>query len=491
MDDQTREVTDSGGLQRGLSNRQMTMIGLGGAIGTGLFLGSTLAISTAGPGVILCYIVGAAIAMVVAWALIEMTVVHPTRGSFGAITQRYLGPYAGFVSRWTYWTCQIVAIGGEVVAAGIYMQYWWPDLPVWVSAVGFSLILLSVNVLTVKWFGETEFWFASIKIFAIVVFLILGLLYVFVGLPGGHDSVGLSNLTSHGGFFPTGLVGLWSAMIVVIFSFIGVEVISVTAPEAKEPERSLPKAIRAMVVRLTLFYVLAMLIIVAIVPWNEAGAKEGILYSPFVMVFERAGIGGAAGIMNFVILTAALSSMNTNLYLTTRMAHSLAHDGLAPKIFGAVTKNGVPSAALVISAIGLGIASYLSVHSPDDAYFWLFGISIFGAIVVWILILATLVAFRRVRAREGLPPSPVRLPGVPWVPAVTALALVGILLAAFEVELSIAWKTGVPFLILLSVAYWIITRVKGQVGSGDELGERGRLAAEGDLRAEPAPEQLG
>jgi amino acid transporter, AAT family len=473
VDDQTREVTDSGGLQRGLSNRQMTMIGLGGAIGTGLFLGSTLAISTAGPGVIVCYLVGAALAMVVAWALIEMTVVHPTRGSFGAITQRYLGPYAGFVSRWTYWTCQIVAIGGEVVAAGIYMQYWWPDLPVWVSAVGFSLILLGVNVLTVKWFGETEFWFASIKIFAIVVFLILGLLYVFVGLPGGHDSTGLSNLTSHGGFFPTGLVGLWSAMIVVIFSFVGVEVISVTAPEAKEPEKSLPKAIRAMVVRLTLFYVVAMLVIVAIVPWDQAGAKEGILYSPFVKVFEVAGIGGAAGIMNFVILTAALSSMNTNLYLTTRMAHSLAHDGLAPKVFGAVTKNGVPSAALVISAIGLGIASYLSVHSPDDAYFWLFGISIFGAIVVWILILATLVAFRRIRAREGLPPSPVRVPLVPWLPAVTILALIGVLAAAFEVELSIAWKTGVPFLILLSAVYWAIARRKGQVGTATELGEAG------------------
>jgi L-asparagine transporter-like permease len=472
-----REVTHSGGLERGLSDRQMTMIGLGGAIGTGLFLGSTLAISTAGPGVIVCYLAGAAIAMVVAWALIEMTVVHPTRGSFGAITQRYLGPWAGFVSRWTYWTCQIVAIGGEVVAAGIYMQYWWPSLPVWVSAIGFSLILLGVNALTVRWFGEAEFWFASIKIVAIVVFLVLGLLYVFVGLPGGHDSVGLHNLTSHGGFFPTGIVGLWSAMIVVIFSFVGVEVISVTAAEAKEPERSLPKAIRAMVARLTLFYLLAMLIIVAIVPWNQAGAHEGILYSPFVRVFDTAGIPGAAGIMNFVILTAALSSMNTNLYLTTRMAHSLAHDGLAPRIFGAVTKNGVPGAALVISAIGLGIATYLSVRSPDKAYFWLFGISIFGALVVWMLILATLVAFRRVRAREGLPPSPVRLPGVPWVPVATILALVGILLAAFEVELSIAWKTGVPFLIVLSAAYWIVARRRGGVEPALELGESTTLTS--------------
>jgi L-asparagine transporter-like permease len=455
----------------------MTMIGLGGAIGTGLFLGSTLAISTAGPGVIVCYLAGAVIAMVVAWALIEMTVVHPTRGSFGAITQRYLGPWAGFVSRWTYWTCQIVAIGGEVVAAGIYMQYWWPSLPVWVSAIGFSLILLGVNALTVRWFGEAEFWFASIKIVAIVVFLVLGLLYVFVGLPGGHDSVGLHNLTSHGGFFPTGIVGLWSAMIVVIFSFVGVEVISVTAAEAKEPERSLPKAIRAMVARLTLFYLLAMLIIVAIVPWNQAGAHEGILYSPFVRVFDTAGIPGAAGIMNFVILTAALSSMNTNLYLTTRMAHSLAHDGLAPRIFGAVTKNGVPGAALVISAIGLGIATYLSVRSPDKAYFWLFGISIFGALVVWMLILATLVAFRRVRAREGLPPSPVRLPGVPWVPVATILALVGILLAAFEVELSIAWKTGVPFLIVISAAYWIVARRRGGVEPALELGESTTLTS--------------
>lgn len=463
-----REISDSGGLRRGLSHRQMTMIGLGGAIGTGLFLGSTLAISTAGPGVLVCYLLGAVIAMVVAWSLAEMTIVHPTRGSFGAITQRYLGPYAGFVSRWTYWVCQIVAIGGEVVAAGVYMQYWWPSLPVWVSAIAFSLLLLGVNSLTVRFFGETEFWFASIKIIAIVVFLILGLLYVFVGLPGGHDATGLGNLTSHGGFFPTGLIGLWSAMIVVIFSFVGVEVISVTAPEAVEPERSLPKAIRAMVVRLTLFYLVAMLVIVAIVPWSQAGAHEGILASPFVIVFDRAGLPGAAGLMNFVVLTAALSSMNTNLYLTTRMAHSLAHDGLAPRIFGAVTRHGVPAAALSISAIGLGIATYLSVRSPNDAYFWLFGISIFGALVVWMLILATLIAFRRVRAREGLPPSPLRVPGVPWVPAITILALVGILLAAFEVGLSIAWKTGVPFLVLLSIIYWFVARRRGLTGAVEE-----------------------
>lgn len=457
----TREVADSGGLKRGLSHRQMTMIGLGGAIGTGLFLGSAEAIATAGPGVIVCYAVGAVIAMIVAWALAEMSVVHPTRGAFGAITQHYLGPYAGFVSRWSYWACQVVAIGGEVVAAGVYMQYWWPSLPVWVSATVFSVLLLGVNGLAVRWFGEAEFWFASIKIVAIVAFLFIGVVYIIFGLPGGHHAVGVHNVTAHGGFFPTGLVGLWSAMIVVIFSFVGVEVISVTAPEAIEPERSLPRAIRAMVMRLTLFYLVAMLIIVAVVPWKTAGAASGLLTSPFVKVFSDAGIPSAAGIMNFIVLTAALSSMNTNLYLTTRMAHSLSHDGLAPRVFGKVTKGGAPAAALTISAIGLAIATYLSERSPNQAYFWLFGISIFGALLVWMLILATLIAFRRRRAAEGLPPSPLRLPGVPWLPAATILALIGVLLAAFKVDLSIAWKTGVPFVVLLSLVYWVVTRRRG------------------------------
>jgi amino acid transporter, AAT family len=450
-----RAVTDSGGLRRGLTPRQMTMIGLGGAIGTGLFLGSTLAISTAGPAVLLCYAIGAVVAMVVAWSLAEMTVVHPTRGSFGAIAQSYLGGWAGFTTRWTYWLAQVVAIGGEAIAVGLYMQYWWEDLPVWVSAVVFSVALLGLNTLTVRWFGEAEFWFASIKVAAIIVFLILGAIYVIFGLPDA-DATGLSNLTEHGGFVPNGIDGLWGAMIVVIFSFYGVEVISVTAAEARDPERSLPRAIRAMVARLTLFYIVAIAIVVTVVPWNQAGSQEGILASPFVRVFDDAGIPTAGGVMNFIVLTAALSSMNANLYLTTRMAHSLAHDRLAPRLLGRVTRSGVPVPALSISAVGLGIAAFLSERSPEDAYFWLFGIAIFGGLTVWMLILATLIAFRRKREALGLAPSPIRLPGAPYTPALGILALLVILLSAFEVDLSVAWKAGVPYLVGITLVYFAV-----------------------------------
>ncbi|MEU6650936.1 amino acid permease [Streptomyces sp. NPDC046900] len=453
----TSTPSEKGALTRGLSHRQATMIGIGGAIGTGLFLGSTLAISSAGPAVIISYLIGAGIALIVAWALAEMTVVHPTRGSFGAIGQSYLGPWAGFVIRWTYWIAQIVAVGGEVIAAGTYVQYWWPSIPLWVPVVVFSALLLVVNATAVKFFGEFEFWFASIKVTAIGLFVLLGIAYLTVGLPG-HSAVGVHQLTANGGFLPNGLTGVWLSMLIVIFSFYGIEVISVTAPETKEPERTVPHAIRSMLLRLTLFYIASITIIVAVVPWNAKSTAHGILASPFVRIFDVAGIPAAASVMNFVVLTAALSSMNTNLYLTTRMAHSLSHDGYAPAVLGRTTKTGSPRNALVISALGLALAAYLSVASPGKAYFALFGISIFGGIAVWILILATLVAFRRIREQRGMAQSPVRLPGGMATPVIGIALLIGILLACFKLGLAIAWEAGVPYLAVISVVYAIVAR---------------------------------
>ncbi|GHJ41934.1 amino acid permease [Streptomyces sp. TS71-3] len=444
-------------MTRGLSHRQATMIGIGGAIGTGLFLGSTLAISTAGPAVIISYLIGAGIALIVAWALAEMTVVHPTRGSFGAIGQSYLGPWAGFVIRWTYWVAQIIAVGGEVIAAGTYVRYWWPVIPLWVPVVVFSVLLLILNGTAVRFFGEFEFWFASIKVTAIVLFVLLGIAYVTVGLPD-HSAVGVHQLTANGGFLPNGLSGVWLSMLIVIFSFYGIEVISVAAPETTEPERTVPHALRSMLIRLTLFYVASIAIIVAVVPWNAKSTANGILASPFVRIFDVAGIPAAASVMNFVVLTAALSSMNTNLYLTTRMAHSLSHDGYAPALLGRTTNEGTPRNALVISALGLAIAAYLSVVSPNGAYFALFGISIFGGIVVWILILTTLVAFRRIRDRRGLRQSPVRLPGGVATPVIGIALLVGILLGCFKLGLAIACEAGVPYLVVISLVYAIVAR---------------------------------
>lgn len=446
------------GLRRNLTSRQLTMIGLGGAIGTGLFLGSTLAISQAGPAVVIAYVVCGAIAMVIAWALAEMVVVHPTAGAFGAIAHSYIGPWAGFLQRWTYWAMQVIAIGGEVIAAGIYVRFWWPELPLWVPVVAFSALVLAVNAAAVSLFGEFEYWFAMIKVTAISVFVLLGILLVTVGLPS-HPSTGLANLVEHDGFMPHGLGGLAMAMVFVLFSYIGTEVVSVTAAESENPERDIPRAARRMVLRLGLFYILAILVVVTVVPWTVTAQGGTIDASPFVKVFSSAGIPAAAGLMNFVVITAAMSSANTNLYLTTRMMHSLSHHGFAPSWAGRLTRSGVPRNALALSAAGLVIATLVSSRSDSKAYLVLFGIAVFAAIVVWIMILVTHTVFRARRRQLGLPPSPVQLAGAPITSGLAALFLVAVLASTFVIDgLDPAWQFGVPFFLVLLGIYAVLRR---------------------------------
>ena len=443
-----------GELSRQLQSRQLAMIGIGGAIGTGLFLGSTLAISNAGPATIVAYILCGLVALVIAWALAEMVVVHPEAGAFGSIAHRYLGPWAGFVVRWTYWAGQVIAVGGEVIAAGIYLQYWWPQLPLWLPVVLFSAVILVVNALTVSFFGTLEYWFSMIKVTAIAVFVVLGFVLIFFGLPG-KAATGFGNLTSHGGFLPNGIGGLGLAMVFALFSYIGTEVVSVTAAESKDPAKDIPRAARKMVLRVGFFYVLAVIVIVSIVPWTVAAQGGTLDSSPFVKVFAAANIPAAAGIMNFVVITAALSSANTNLYVTTRMMHSLALHRLAPAWTGRLTATGVPRNALALSAIGMAIAAILSAQSNSQAYLVIFGISIFAAIIVWILIMLSHFAFRYRRRRLGLPESPVRLMGAPVTSGLTTLFLVAVLVSTFFVPgLDPAWEFGIPFFVLLLLVYW-------------------------------------
>jgi len=440
-------------LSRRLKSNQLAMIGIGGAIGTGLFLGSTLAISNAGPATIVAYILCGLVAMVIAWALAEMVVVHPEAGAFGAIAHRYLGGWAGFVVRWTYWAGQVIAVGGEVIAAGIYLQYWWPQLPLWIPVVLLSAVILVVNAVTVTFFGSIEYWFSMVKVTAIAVFVLLGGILIFFGLPG-QPATGFANLTSHGGFLPNGIGGLGLAMVFSLFSYIGTEVVSVTAAESKDPARDIPRAARKMVLRVGFFYVLAILVIVSIVPWTVAAQGGTLEASPFVKVFAAANIPAAAGIMNFVVITAALSSANTNLYVTTRMAHSLALHRLAPAWAGRLTSSGVPRNALALSAVGMAIAAVLSAQSNSQAYLVIFGISIFAAIVVWILIMLSHFAFRIRRSRAGLPPSPVRLMGAPVTSGLTTVFLFAVLISTFFVPgLGPAWQFGIPFFVLLLLTY--------------------------------------
>jgi len=437
------------GLQKGLSKAQIVMIGLGGAIGTGLFMGSGIAIGYAGPAVILSYLIAGFIAVVMVFSLSEMAVVHPTAGSFGTYAETYLNPWAGFTVRYTYWIAQVVAVGGEAVAAGVYMTYWFPDVPVWVWSLGFAFVLLYVNSRSVTNFGTFEYWFALIKVVAIVLFIILGIASIF-GFTG--EPVGFKNLTGlPGGFMPNGLSGVWMGVLIGLFSFVGIEVIAVTSGEAKDPQTAIPAALRTMAARLILFYILALTIVVTFVPWTESGAAV-IEQSPFVKVLSYSGIGYAAGIMNFVVISAALSSMNTNVYLCSRMLFSLSRGSYAPGFLGKLSANGTPVAAILVSGAGILIAASVSMFTKL-AYNYLLGISIFGAIVVWITILLCHLRFRRFHVASELP---VRMPFFPYLQIVGLALLVAILLTmAFDTEFwNISWIVGVPWLILISGAYF-------------------------------------
>lgn len=438
------------GLRHQLTKAQITMIGLGGAIGTGLFLGSSLAIGSAGPAVVISYAIAGFAALVMVFSLSEMAVAHPAAGSFGVYAELYLNPWMGFVVRYTYWIAQVIAVGGEAVAAGVYMTYWFPDAPVWMWSVGFAFILLYVNSRSVANFGSFEYWFAMIKVVAIVLFIILGCVAIF-GV--GRPAIGFDNLTGlPGGFMPNGFHGVWMAVIVGIFSFVGIEIIAVTSGEAKDPTTAIPAALKTMALRLFLFYILALTIVVSFVPWTQTGAQV-VAQSPFVKVFEYSGVRHAAGAMNFVVISAALSSMNTNIYLCSRMLFSLSRGNYAPRFLGRLSPAGAPTAAILTSGGCVLAAAALSILTPL-AYNYLFGVAIFGAILVWMIILGSHLSFRRRHKAEDLA---VRMPFFPYLQW-AGLALLAAILVTMGLDRefwNIAWIVGVPWLVAISAFYFI------------------------------------
>jgi len=430
------------------------MIGLGGAIGTGLFLGSGLAIGYAGPAVLLSFAIAGFAAVVMVFSLAEMAAMHPAAGSLGTYAEMYLNPWAGMVVRYTYWMCQVVAVGAEAVAAGLYMTYWFADTPVWLWSLSFALLLVFFNSRSVNYFGAIEYWFASIKVVAIIAFIIIGAAAI-LGI--GMRPVGFHNLTGlPGGFMPMGFGGVWMAVIVGVLSFFGIEVIAVTSGEVRDPIRTIPAALRTMVMRLFLFYVLALGIVVTFVPWTETGAAV-VTQSPFVRVFANSGIHHAAGIMNFVVLTAALSSMNTNVYLCSRMLFSLARGEYAPRFLGRLGKSGSPIAAVLTSGVCVLLAAAVS-KLTRQAYNYLFGVALFGAIIVWIMVLLSHLSFRR---RHRVAELPVVMPFFPGL-QIAGLALLSAVLITMGLDKQvwrISWIVGVPWLLLLSAAY-IVMRLR-------------------------------
>jgi L-asparagine transporter-like permease len=448
------------GLRRSLSARRMTMIAIGGAIGTGLFLGSGFAIVLAGPAVLVSYMIGAVIALLLMGCLAEMTVAHPTSGSFGAYAEYYLGPLAGFLVRYAYWIGNVLAVGTEVTAVALYMQFWFPALPGWLWIVGFSALLILVNARSVNVFGAIEYWFSAIKVTAIVIFILLGAYIVFgapsalsaAGAAGAVPPAGFHNYTAHGGFFPRGVWGAWVAVIVAIFSYFSIEMIAVAAGEAAQPEVSVTRAFRSTVLRLILFYLLTLALVLAIVPWTAAGVDE----SPFVKVIRALQVPGAAGIFNFVILVAALSAMNSQLYITTRMMFSLSRAGYAPPRFGVVTRRGVPVQALLLSSIGIALAAVLSVVAPKSAFILMVSISAFGTMFAWMMIFVTHYFFRRARTRAGAAPLRFRMRGFPASTLLGATLMVAVLVTtAFTDAFRMTLAFGVPFLAVLCAIYWL------------------------------------
>lgn len=434
------------GLKRSLSSAQLSMIAIGGAIGTGLFLGSSFAISFAGPSVLISYTIGALIALMLMGCLAEMTVHHPVSGSFGSFAEYYLAPCLGFIVRYAYWYAVVFAVGTEVTAVAIYMKFWYPDIPGWIWMITFSAALVFVNAYSTKAFGQIEYSLSLIKVLAILLFIILGIYVVFVS--SGDSSIGLHHYTAHGGFFPHGLSGTWIAVVVAIFSYLSIEMIAIAAGETQNPKQSIISAFRITVVRLVLFYLVTLALILAIVPWNESGQGD----SPFVRVMSATHIPGAAAIFNAIILIAALSAMNSQLFTTTRMMFTLARARQAPAIFGKLSSNAIPLPALLLSTLGVALATVIYLFYPENAFTLMVSISMFGAMFTWAMIFLTHLFFRRRHAGEKLL---FRAWGAPYTSAIGLLLMLAIMLTTIFTEMfRLTLICGIPFILLLLVGYY-------------------------------------
>lgn len=385
-------------LRREMKSRHLFMISLGGVIGTGLFIGSGYAIGEAGPiGTILAYLVGGILMYLAMVCLGELSVIMPVSGSFQAHATKFIGPATGFVIGWVYWLSWALYVGLEFIAAGLLMKRWFPDVPIWIWCALFIVLLFSINALSTKTFAETEYWFAGIKVLAVILFIGIGLSAMF-GLisMGGTPTPYFSNIIGDG-VFPTGITGVFIVMMTVIYAFQGSEIMGVAAGETEEPEKNIPRAIRTIVVRVVVFYILAIFVLSALVPWKQAGVLE----SPFVTVLDIIGIPYAADIMNFVILTAILSVGNTGLFACTRILYSLSKDGMAHPLFGKLNKRGVPVNALLVTLAFALLSLLTSFIAESTLFVVLLSVSGIGGTITWLIIALSQYRFRKQYVKEG------------------------------------------------------------------------------------------
>ena len=383
---------DSSQLQRGLQNRHIQLIAMGGAIGTGLFLGSAHVIQSAGPSIILGYAIGGFIVFLIMRQLGEMIVHEPVAGSFSHFANKYWGKFPGFLTGWNYWILYILVAMTELTAVAKYINYWWPEIPNWISVFFFFVVISLINLANVKFYGESEFWLSIIKVTAIIAMIVFGIYLVLTAEPTSTTT--FSNLWTHGGFFSFGFDGLSYLLAFLKFGFGGIELVGMAAAEAKDPIKTIPKAINQVVPRILIFYVGSMIILLSLVPWNQINLG-GLDKSPFVMVFSLIGIAWAAHLVNFIILTAALSVYNSGMYANSRMLYGLAMQGNAPQIFSKTNKHGVPIPAVLFSAFLILGCVPLNYIAPEEALGHLMYIVVGALVLNWLMITLTHLKFKR------------------------------------------------------------------------------------------------
>lgn len=437
-------------LKRDLKNRHVQLIAIGGTIGTGLFLGSGKAISVAGPSIIFAYLIVGIALFFVMRALGELLLSNTSYTSFTDFAREYIGPWAAYITGWTYWFCWIMTAMADIIAVGVYTQYWF-DIPQWVPAILCLVVLLVLNLLTVKLFGELEFWFALIKIITIVALIIIGVFMLITGFQTSAGQVSLENLWIHGGWFPNGFSGFLLAFQMVVFAFVGVELVGISAAETANPMKNIPSAINKIPVRILLFYVGALIVILCINPWNTLNAEN----SPFVQVFALAGIPIAAGLINFVVLTSAASAGNSGMFSTSRMLYNLGLNKQASPTFAKLNKRSVPQNALIVSTIVVSVGALISKLMPENAFSLVTTISAICFIWVWSIILISHIIYKR-KNRSLHEASSFKAPFTPFINYVVLafFAFLLIVMAVAEETRTALFATPIWFILLAVLYKW-------------------------------------
>ncbi|EHJ51587.1 amino acid permease [Streptococcus macacae] len=445
---------NEGQFKRKMTSRHLFMLSLGGVIGTGLFLSSGYTIAQAGPlGAVISYFIGAIVVYLVMLSLGELAVAMPVTGSFHTYATKFINPAAGFTIAWLYWICWTVALGTEFLGAGMLMQRWFPQIPTWIFAAAFALIIFGINALSVRSFAEAESFFSSIKVIAIIVFIVLGLgaMFGFVSFEGKHEAILFRHLTAHGAL-PKGLPAFVSVLLTVNYAFSGTELIGIAAGETDNPQKAVPQAIKTTIGRLVIFFVLTIVVLASLLPMKEAGVSK----APFVDVFDRMGVPYAADMMNFIILTAILSAGNSGLYASSRMLWSLANEGMISKAIVKINDHGVPMRALLLSMAGAVLALFSSIYAADTVYLALVSIAGFAVVAVWLSIPIAQINFRKKWLKKHtVEELSYKTPFTPILPYVTIiLLLVSIVGIAWDPEQRVGLFFGIPFAAICYFYYY-------------------------------------